>query len=109
MYRLGYNDDVVGVQKWAVGKAVRAGLAVGGRISNRSLNREQRSAGPFQPTYPGRRQLAFLRVCSCRVHQGNLEPRGRVAFQQFQMHGLREARSPIGRHWTLPQLVIANP
>ncbi len=67
--------------KWAVGKAVRAGLAVGGsiphqflqlcrsdfprRLSKTGAGRNRRATQPsahFQHNPPGRGQLAFFRV-----------------------------------------------
>jgi hypothetical protein len=51
--------------KWVVGKAVRAGLAVGGRIS-RSIRNRRATQPPthFQRNPPGRGQLAVFRRCS---------------------------------------------
>jgi len=51
--------------KWAAGKAVRAGLAEGGRISESIRNR--RATPPpahFQRNPPGRGQLAVFLRCS---------------------------------------------
>jgi hypothetical protein len=50
--------------KWAAGKAVRAGLAIGGRISE--LIRNRRATPPpahFQRNPSGRGQLAVFRRC----------------------------------------------
>src|SRR5580704_11088014 len=56
--------------KWAAGKAVRAGLAVGGRISK--LIRNRRATQPpahFQRNPPGRGQLAVFPRCSLGPYQ----------------------------------------
>src|ERR1700730_5730726 len=56
--------------KWAVGKAVRAGLAEGGRISESICNR--RATQPpahFQRNPPGRGRLAVFRRCSLLTYQ----------------------------------------
>jgi hypothetical protein len=51
--------------KWAVGKAVRAGLAVEGAYLNRYATDEQRSRRPiFNATLAGRGQLAVFPRCS---------------------------------------------
>jgi hypothetical protein len=54
--------------KWAAGKAVRAGLALGGRISESIRNR--RATPPpahFQRNPPGRGQLAVFPRCSAFI------------------------------------------
>jgi hypothetical protein len=56
--------------KWAAGKAVRGGLAVGGRISKLIPNR--RATQPlahFQRDPPGRGQLAVFPRCSRAPYQ----------------------------------------
>ena len=56
--------------KWAVGKAVRAGLAVGGRMSNRYVTDEQRSRRPiFNATLWAAAGWLFFRVArSARIN-----------------------------------------
>jgi hypothetical protein len=50
--------------KWAVGKAVRAGLAVEGAYLDRYVTDEQRSRRPILRNPPGRGQLAVFPRCS---------------------------------------------
>src|SRR5215467_11848619 len=56
--------------KWAAGKAVRAGLAVGGRIS-RSIRNRRATQPPahFHRNPPGRGQLAVFPRCSLLTYQ----------------------------------------
>ena len=56
--------------KWAAGKAVRAGLAVGERISNRYVTDEQRSRRPiFNATLWAVASWLFFRVArSIRIN-----------------------------------------
>jgi hypothetical protein len=56
--------------KWAAGKAVRAGLAVGGRISKLICNRRAtQPLAPFQRNHLGRGQLAVFPRCSLDPYQ----------------------------------------
>jgi hypothetical protein len=71
VHRLAYNGDVVAF-KMAAGKAVRAGLAVGGRISK--LIRNRRATQPpahFQRNPLGAASWLFFRVArSARINPG---------------------------------------
>jgi hypothetical protein len=56
--------------KWTAGKAVRAGLALGGRISKLIRNRRAtQPPGHFQRNPPGRGQLAVFPRCSLDPYQ----------------------------------------
>src|SRR5260370_20216422 len=68
--------------KWAAGKAVRAGLALGGRISESIRNR--RATPPpahFQRNPPGRGQLAVLPRCSLLTYRFRYARRSRLEKQ----------------------------
>jgi hypothetical protein len=56
--------------KWAAGKAVRAGLALRGRIPELKRNRRATQApAHFQRNPPGRGQLAVFPRCSLDLYQ----------------------------------------
>src|SRR5258708_872189 len=68
--------------KWAAGKAVRAGLALGGRISESIRNR--RATPPpahFHRNPPGRGQLAVFPRCSLLTYQFRYARRSRLEKQ----------------------------
>src|SRR5262249_49062732 len=68
--------------KWAAGKAVRAGLAVGGRISRAIRNR--RATQPpahFHRNPPGRGQLAVFPRCSLLTYRFRYDRRSRLEKQ----------------------------
>jgi hypothetical protein len=68
--------------KWAPGKVVRAGLAVGGRISEPICNR--RATPPpahFQRNPPGRGRLAVFPRCSLLTYQSRYARRSRLEKQ----------------------------
>jgi hypothetical protein len=65
--------------KWAAGKAVRAGLALGGRISKSIRNR--RATQPpahFQRNPPGRGRLAVFPRCSLLTYRFRYACRSRL-------------------------------
>jgi hypothetical protein len=70
--------------KWAVGKAVRAGLAARGRISDRYVTDEQRSRRPiFNATQRAAAGWLFFRVArSLRINLDMLVAR---AFKNSQL------------------------
>ena len=79
--RLTYNGDVVAF-KMAAGKAVRAGLALGGRISESICNR--RATQPpahFQSNPPGRGRLAVFPRCSLLTYRSRYARRSRLEKQ----------------------------
>jgi hypothetical protein len=68
--------------KWAAGKAVRAGLALGGRISKSIRNR--RATQPpdqFQRNPPGRGRLAVFPRCSLLAYRFRYACRSRLEKQ----------------------------
>src|SRR6202790_5510590 len=68
--------------KWAAGKAVRAGLAVGGSISEPI--RDRRATQPpahFHRNPPGRGQLAVFLRCSLLTYQFRYARRSRLEKQ----------------------------
>src|SRR6266436_1719134 len=68
--------------KWAAGKTVRAGLALGGRISESICNR--RATQPpahFQRNPPGRGRLAVFPRCSLLTYQSRYARRSRLEKQ----------------------------
>jgi hypothetical protein len=89
--------------KWAAGKAVRAGLAVGGRISKSIRNRRAtQPAAYFQRNPPGRVQLAVFPRCSLDPESGALvrlfHPRQDQWDEHFERNGvIIVGRTAIGR------------
>jgi len=94
VYRLTYNGDVVAF-KWAAGKAVRAGLAEGGRISESIRNR--RATQPpahFQRNPPGRVRLAVFPRCSLLTYQSRYARRPARIATRSVADGLRLEKQP---------------
>ncbi len=68
--------------KWAAGKAVRAGLAEGGRISKSIRNRRAtQPSAHFQRNPPGRGRLAVFPRCSLPTYRFRYARRSRLEKQ----------------------------
>jgi len=68
--------------KWAAGKAVQAGLALGGRISKSIRNRRaMQPPAHFQSNPPGRGRLAVFPRCSLLTYRSRYARRSRLEKQ----------------------------
>src|SRR4029077_18976727 len=93
--------------KWAAGKAVRAGLALGGRISESIRNR--RATQPpahFQRTPPGRGRLAVFPRCSLLTYQSRYARRSRLEKQPTDLRCTGASRDRLFSDEDLAYVIV---